>query len=113
MEKWPVIALTCGMLDIRAVTVDVPPQDVITKDNVTLNVNAVVSFRLLTQKDAVVNVEDASSVTISIYSLHVHIAWHGCKALIWFAWQAIVPKALIKPHSANFWGTRYPNRQTF
>ena len=34
-------------INTRVVTVDVPPQDVITKDNVTLKVNAVVFFRIL------------------------------------------------------------------
>ncbi len=45
-------------INTRVVTVDVPPQDIITKDNVTLKVNAVVFFRILSPKEAVVNVED-------------------------------------------------------
>ncbi len=50
-------------VNTRVVTADVPPQDVITKDNVTLNVNAVVFFRVLNPKDAVVNVEDFYAAT--------------------------------------------------
>jgi regulator of protease activity HflC (stomatin/prohibitin superfamily) len=50
-------------INTRVVTVDVPPQDVITKDNVTLKVNAVVFFRILSPKEAVVNVEDFYSAT--------------------------------------------------
>jgi regulator of protease activity HflC (stomatin/prohibitin superfamily) len=50
-------------INTRVVTVDVPPQDVITKDNVTLNVNAVVFFRVLHPKEAVVNVEDFYAAT--------------------------------------------------
>jgi regulator of protease activity HflC (stomatin/prohibitin superfamily) len=50
-------------INIRVVTVDVPPQDIITKDNVTLKVNAVVFFRILGPKEAVVNVEDYYSAT--------------------------------------------------
>lgn len=50
-------------VNTRVVTVDVPPQDVITKDNVTLNVNAVVFFRVLNPKEAVVNVEDFYAAT--------------------------------------------------
>lgn len=41
-------------INTRVVMVDVPSQDVITKDNVTLNVNAVVFFRVLNPKAAVV-----------------------------------------------------------
>jgi regulator of protease activity HflC (stomatin/prohibitin superfamily) len=50
-------------INTRVVTVDVPPQDVITKDNVTLNVNAVVFFHVLQPKEAVVNVEDFYAAT--------------------------------------------------
>ena len=50
-------------INTRVVTVDVPPQDIITKDNVTLNVNAVVFFRVLNPKEAVVNVEDFYAAT--------------------------------------------------
>ena len=50
-------------INTRVVTVDVPPQDVITKDNVTLSVNAVVFFRVLNPKEAVVNVEDFYAAT--------------------------------------------------
>jgi regulator of protease activity HflC (stomatin/prohibitin superfamily) len=47
----------------RGVTVDVPPQDILTKDNVTLSVNAVVFFRVLQPKEAVVKVEDVYAAT--------------------------------------------------
>jgi regulator of protease activity HflC (stomatin/prohibitin superfamily) len=50
-------------INTRVVTVDVPPQDIITKDNVTLKVNAVVFFRILGPKEAVVNVEDYYGAT--------------------------------------------------
>lgn len=50
-------------INTRVVTVDVPPQDVITRDNVTLKVNAVVFFRILSPKEAVINVEDFYSAT--------------------------------------------------
>jgi regulator of protease activity HflC (stomatin/prohibitin superfamily) len=50
-------------INTRIITVDVPPQDIITKDNVTLKVNAVVFFRILSPKEAVVNVEDFYSAT--------------------------------------------------
>ena len=59
---WPVIE-RMYRINTRVVTVDVPPQDVITKDNVTMSVNAVVFFRVLSPKEAVVNVEDFYSAT--------------------------------------------------
>jgi regulator of protease activity HflC (stomatin/prohibitin superfamily) len=45
-------------VDLRVVTMDVPPQDVITKDNVTVKVNAVVYFRVVDPESSVVKVYD-------------------------------------------------------
>src|SRR5439155_44434 len=45
-------------VDLRVVTMDVPRQDVITKDNVTVKVDAVVYFRVVNPEDAVVKIMD-------------------------------------------------------
>jgi regulator of protease activity HflC (stomatin/prohibitin superfamily) len=45
-------------IDMRTVTLDVPPQDVISRDNVTIKVNAVVYFRVIEPNRAVVEVEN-------------------------------------------------------
>ena len=45
-------------VSLRTVAMDVPPQDVITKDNVTVKVNAVVYFRVVDQERAITQVED-------------------------------------------------------
>ncbi|MCB0326230.1 MAG: slipin family protein [Bdellovibrionales bacterium] len=45
-------------VSMRTVTMDIPPQDVITKDNVSLKVNAVVYFRVLEADKAILQVED-------------------------------------------------------
>ncbi len=45
-------------VDMRTITMDVPPQDVITKDNVSIKVSAVVYFRVMDANAAVVNVEN-------------------------------------------------------
>ena len=45
-------------ISLRLVTMDVPSQDVITKDNVSVKVNAVVYFRVLNPQNAVIEVED-------------------------------------------------------
>jgi len=45
-------------VSLRTVTMDVPAQDVITRDNVTVKVNAVVYFRVMDPKKAIVEVED-------------------------------------------------------
>ncbi|MGE4317837.1 MAG: slipin family protein [Deferribacterales bacterium] len=45
-------------VNLRTFVMDVPPQDVITKDNVSVKVNAVVYFRVLEPNKAVLEVED-------------------------------------------------------
>jgi len=45
-------------VSLRTVVMDVPPQDIITKDNVSVKVNAVVYFRVIDPNRAVVEVED-------------------------------------------------------
>lgn len=45
-------------VSIRTVTMDVPPQDIITKDNVSLTVNAVVYYKVTDPEKAVVQVDD-------------------------------------------------------
>ena len=45
-------------ISLRVITMDVPPQDVITKDNVSIKVNAVLYFRVVDPEGAVISVED-------------------------------------------------------
>jgi len=45
-------------VSLRTVVLDVPPQDIITKDNVSVKVNAVVYFRVIDPSKAIVEVED-------------------------------------------------------
>jgi regulator of protease activity HflC (stomatin/prohibitin superfamily) len=45
-------------VSLRTVVMDVPPQDVITRDNVSVKVNAVIFFRVLDANRAVISVED-------------------------------------------------------
>jgi regulator of protease activity HflC (stomatin/prohibitin superfamily) len=45
-------------ISLRTLVMDVPPQDVITRDNVSIKVNAVVYFRVVTPEKSVIEVED-------------------------------------------------------
>jgi regulator of protease activity HflC (stomatin/prohibitin superfamily) len=53
-------------VDLRTVTFDVPPQEVITRDNVTVNVNAIVFFRVVSPEAAITQVEDYLQATSQI-----------------------------------------------
>jgi len=63
-EKGPGLIFLIPIVDrmvkvsLRVVAMDVPPQDVFTHDNISIKVNAVLYFRVLDSRKAVVNVED-------------------------------------------------------
>jgi hypothetical protein len=63
-ERGPGLVLLIPIVDqaikvsIRTVTMDVPPQDIITKDNVSVKVNAVIYFKVMSSQDAIVKVEN-------------------------------------------------------
>jgi regulator of protease activity HflC (stomatin/prohibitin superfamily) len=50
-------------VDLRVITLDVPSQDVISKDNVTVRVNAVLYFRVVDPEKAIIRVEDYGAAT--------------------------------------------------
>lgn len=50
-------------VDLRVITMDVPSQDVISRDNVTVRVNAVLYFRVVDPQPAIIQVEDYFSAT--------------------------------------------------
>ncbi|WP_372654286.1 slipin family protein [Halobacteriovorax sp.] len=53
-------------VDLRTVTMDIPSQDIISKDNVTLKVNGVVYFRVNNPEKAIIAVEDSLQATAQI-----------------------------------------------
>jgi regulator of protease activity HflC (stomatin/prohibitin superfamily) len=53
-------------VDLRTITLNIPPQEVITKDNVPVRVNAVAYFRIVSPKDAIVQVENFMVATSQI-----------------------------------------------
>jgi regulator of protease activity HflC (stomatin/prohibitin superfamily) len=63
---WPMID-RMQKVDLRTITMDVPPQEVITKDNVTIKVNAVVYFNVMNPVDAVIKIANHFMAT-SLYA---------------------------------------------
>ncbi len=67
--KGPGIVLVFAPIDkitrvsLRTVTLDVPPQDVITKDNVSVKVNAVIYYKVMDPNRAIIEVEDFNYAT--------------------------------------------------
>src|SRR5207247_7275578 len=54
---WPIDKIR-ARVSLRVVTWDVPPQDIITRDNVSMKVNAVVYFRVVNATQAIIEVEN-------------------------------------------------------
>ena len=71
-EKGPGLVIIIPLIDrtvkisLRVVTMDVPSQEVITRDNVTTNVNAVVYYRVVDSNKAIVNIEDFRFATAQL-----------------------------------------------
>ncbi len=71
-ERGPGLVLLIPIVDravkvgLRTVTMDVPPQDIITRDNVSVKVNAVIYFKVVSAADAVVQVENFLYATSQI-----------------------------------------------
>ena len=53
-------------VDLRTITLNIPPQEVITKDNVPVRVNAVAYFRIVDPRNAIVQVENFMVATSQI-----------------------------------------------
>src|SRR5579885_998970 len=53
-------------IDLRTITLEIPPQEVITRDNVSLKVNAVLYFRVINPEFAVVQVANYAQATLQI-----------------------------------------------
>lgn len=50
-------------VDLRTIVMDIPSQDIISKDNISVRVNAVVYFKVIDAKRAIINVEDFFEAT--------------------------------------------------
>jgi regulator of protease activity HflC (stomatin/prohibitin superfamily) len=71
-ERGPGLVLLIPFIDravkvgLRVVAMDVPPQDIITRDNVTVKVNAVIYFKVMSAQAAVISVENYLYATSQI-----------------------------------------------
>lgn len=54
---------TVQKIDVRTIDLDVPPQNLITKDNITIQVNAVVYFKVVDPRNALCNVQNYIAAT--------------------------------------------------
>ncbi len=67
------------MVDLRVITLDVPPQDIITEDNVPVRVNAVVYFRVVDPEKVVIEIKDYMTATSQISQTSLRSILGGTK----------------------------------
>lgn len=63
---WPFIEKVERRVDMRILTLDVPAQEIITRDNVTIKVNAVIYFKVIDARMAVINVANYIAACLQI-----------------------------------------------
>jgi regulator of protease activity HflC (stomatin/prohibitin superfamily) len=95
-------------VDLRTVTFDVPAQEVITKDNVTIKVNAVIYFNVMNPVDAVIKVANYMTAT-SLYaqtSLRNILGQHELDQIL--AEREVIGQALqrIIDQATDAWGVK-------
>lgn len=69
-------------VDLRVVTLTIPPQEIITKDNVSVRVNAVVMFEVTDSSKAVLEVENYAVATSQIAQTTLRSLWGGRASMI-------------------------------
>ena len=84
-------------MDLRIVALDIPPQDTITRDNVSVTVNAVVYFRVTDPSKAVVEIED-------YYFATSQLAQTTLRSVIG---QSELDEILVEPRPGQPGGPRY------
>src|SRR6266851_1147923 len=98
-------------MDLRTVVLDVPPQDVITRDNVSVKVNAVVYFRVVDPQKAVIQVADFLTATnlLAQTTLRAVLGKHELDALLAEREQLNVDIQKTLDAQTETWGIKVSN----
>ncbi len=98
-------------VDLRIVTMDVPPQDVISRDNVSVKVNAVVFFRVVDPQKAIIQVEDYLMATSQIAqtTLRVVLGKHELDEMLTERERLNLDVQKILDAQTDAWGIKVTN----
>jgi regulator of protease activity HflC (stomatin/prohibitin superfamily) len=98
-------------VDLRVVVQDVPPQDVITRDNVTVKVNAVLYFRIVNPERAVIKVADFMAATSQLAqtTLRSVLGKHELDELLAERDRLNADIQEILDHQTDAWGIKVTN----
>lgn len=98
-------------VDLRVVTMDVPPQDVISRDNVSVKVNAVVFFRVVDPEKAIIQVEDYLNATSQLAqtTLRVVLGKHDLDEMLAERERLNLDVQQILDTQTDAWGIKVTN----
>ncbi len=98
-------------VDTRVVTMDVPSQDVISRDNVSVKVNAVVYFRVVDPQRAIIQVEDYLTATSQLAqtTLRAVLGKHELDEMLAEREKLNVDIQSILDHQTDSWGIKVIN----
>ena len=98
-------------LDLRTIVLDVPSQDLITRDNVSVKVNAVLYFRVVDPERAVINVENYMEATgqLAQTTLRSVLGQHELDALLAERERLNIDLQKILDQQTDQWGIKVAN----
>jgi regulator of protease activity HflC (stomatin/prohibitin superfamily) len=98
-------------VDLRTVVLDVPPQDVITRDNVSVKVNAVVYFRVVDPRNAIIQVMNFLEATSQLAqtTLRAVLGKHELDALLAEREKLNVDIQTVLDQQTDAWGIKVSN----
>jgi regulator of protease activity HflC (stomatin/prohibitin superfamily) len=98
-------------VDLRIVTMDVPPQDVISRDNVSVKVNAVVFFRVIDPQRAIIQVENFLMATSQLAqtTLRVVLGKHELDEMLAERERLNIDVQRILDAQTDGWGIKVTN----
>jgi regulator of protease activity HflC (stomatin/prohibitin superfamily) len=98
-------------VDLRVVTMDVPPQDVISKDNVSVQVNAIVFFRVVDPEKAIIQVENFLVATSQLAqtTLRAVLGKHELDEMLVERERLNLDVQLILDAQTDSWGIKVTN----
>ena len=98
-------------VDLRTVTLDVPPQDVISRDNVSVKVNAVLFFRVMDPKRAIIEVENylAATSQLAQTTLRVVLGKHELDEILAERERLNLDIQRILDEQTDAWGIKVTN----
>ena len=98
-------------VDLRTVVLDVPPQDVITRDNVSVKVNAVVYFRVVDPRNAIIQVANFLEATSQLAqtTLRAVLGKHELDALLAEREKLNLDIQTVLDAQTDAWGIKVSN----